>query len=299
MIARRGLEAMPRPFLQAKKKPMNSLPPMKQAQFAVPDGACDSHCHVFGPDSRFPVTPGMPYYPPSSPKEALFEMHDALGLSRGVIVQGATYGYDNAILLDAIAARPDRYRGIAVMDPQASDDEIARLDEGGVCGIRFSLLHGDSCQPDLWNDLARRIAPFGWHMEILLNPADLAEVGEVIRKLPVPVLLDHMARTSIAAGVTDPDFQTLLRLCGNENVWVKIANHEREAKPPYTDAVPMARALYEAAPDRVVWGSNFSHPNVRFQPVEAELLDLVPMFAGGEAGVRRVLVENPERLYGF
>jgi len=265
----------------------------------VPPLACDSHCHVFGPEDRFPYKPGHDYYPPCTPREVLRDTHDALGLERGVIVQGAEYGYDNSVVLDAIAAAPTRYRGIAVMDPQASDTEIRRLHDGGMRGIRISLVHGAAGDAASLRRIAARIAPLGWHLEIHVEPSALADFAALIPTLPVPVVIDHMGGVSYADGVAQPAFQILLEIVQGRNGWVKISGIERRATPPYDLAVPLGRALIAAAPDRVVWGSNFPHPKIRELPDDAALLELVPRFTTDPTEQRRLLVDNPARLYEF
>jgi 2-pyrone-4,6-dicarboxylate lactonase len=267
--------------------------------FVAPSGACDSHCHVFGPDDRFPFVPGRDYYPPPAPKEAVFALHSALGLSRGVIVQGAEYGFDNSIVLDALAAAPDRYRGIAVMDPHAGDDDIERLHRGGMRGIRLSLVHGADRDPAALRRIAARIRPFGWHIEMHMEPEDVAVFADVIAGLPLAVVIDHMARIPPAGGVAHPAFPVLLDLLRHDNAWVKISGVERATPPPHLAVVPMAQALLAAAPDRVVWGSNYPHPKVDYRPDDAGLLGLVSLIAPNEADQKRLLVDNPARLYDF
>lgn len=267
--------------------------------FTAPEGACDTHCHVFGPDDRFPFALGHDYYPPPAPKETLFSLHSRLGLSRGVIVQGAEYAFDNSILLDALAAEPERYRGIAVMDPNSTDAEIDTLHRGGVRGIRVSLVHGADRDPAALRRIAARIAHWDWHLELHLEPGDIAEFAAVIASLAVPVVIDHMARIPAADGVNHPAFKALLALVQGDNGWVKISGFERNALPPHEAMLPMARALVAASPDRVVWGTNFPHPKLNYQPDDAVLLDLVPHFASDQAAQKRVLVDNPARLYGF
>jgi 2-pyrone-4,6-dicarboxylate lactonase len=277
--------------------PAAASPP--KPHFVAPAGACDAHCHVFGPEQRFPYAPGQGYYPPPSPREALLALHAAMGLSRGVIVQGAEYAFDNGIVLDAIAAAPERYRGIAVLDPQASDAELERLHRGGVRGVRLSLLHGASGDPATWQRLATRIRPLGWHLELHLQPADIIRFSDAIAALPLPVVIDHIARIPAAGGISQPAFQALLELVRRDNGWVKISGLERITAPPYAAVVPLAKALLAAAPQRIVWGSDFPHPKLDYRPDDAALLDLIPLFAPDAADRQRLLVDNPARLYDF
>lgn len=268
-------------------------------RFVAPPGACDSHCHVFGPEDRFPFEPGLSYYPPIASRETVFALHRALGLSRGVIVQGAEYAFDNSIVLDALAAARGNYRGIAVMDPNATDAEIRRLNDGGICGMRLSLVHGANRDPAALERIAGRIAPLGWHVELHLEPDDLAAYAPVLKALPVPVVIDHMARIAPDPGVAHPAFRALLQLLRNDKIWVKVSGIERVAPPPYEAVVPMARELLAAARDRIVWGTNFPHPKLNGTADDAGLLDVIPLFAPDAADQRRLLVDNPARLYGF
>ena len=272
----------------------------RKPKYRLPPGACDAHCHVFGPQQRFPYAANRRYTPADAPKEMLFLLHEALGIERAVIVQASCHGTDNAALLDAIASKPNRLRGVAVVDESCSESDLRRLDEGGVRGVRFNFVRhlGGAPDPGVFNRVVDRVKGLGWHVVLHLDAVDLAPLSAMIRALPTPFVIDHMGRVDASLGTAQPAFQALLELARMETCWIKLSGAERISKPPYTAAIPFARALIESAPDRVLWGTDFPHPNSTHDPDEAVLVDLLPSF-GGEAALRRLLVDNPARLYGF
>ena len=273
--------------------------------FTPPTGACDAHCHVFGPAHRFPFAPGRRYTPPDAGVEDLARLHDRLGLSRAVIVQASCHGTDNAALLDALRRGAGRYAGVAMIDEAAADAELDELHEAGVRGTRVNFVAHLGGAPDLAavERTAARVAPRGWHLVVHLDAADLAGYAPLLDRLPCPYVIDHMARIDATAGPDQAPFRELLRLLGgDERCWVKVTGAERltaDGPPPYDDVVPYARALIAAAPDRVLWGTDWPHPNVRHMPDDGDLLDLVAAFAPDEVTRHRLLVENPARLYEF
>ena len=272
----------------------------RKPKFRLPSGACDAHCHVFGPQQRFPYAANRKYTPADAPKEMLFALHEALGLSRAVIVQASCHGTDNAALLDAIASHPSRLRGVAVVDGGFSGADFQRLHDGGVRGVRFNFVRhlGGAPDPQVFNRVLDRIKGLGWHVVLHLDAIDLAPLSAMIRALSVPFVIDHMGRVDSSLGVEQPAFQALLDLARVDRCWIKVSGAERISKPPYAAAIPFARALIETAPDRVLWGTDFPHPNSTHDPDEAVLVDLLPSF-GDEAALRKLLVDNPARLYGF
>ena len=279
-------------------------PNPRAPSFALPQGACDSHCHVFGPGDVFPYHPKRSYTPPDAPYEALAALHATLGLDRAVIVQATCHGDDNRAMLDAIARAGGRYRGVAMIGEDASDAELEALDEGGVRGVRMSFARHLSGPPDFSRveRAARRIAPLGWHLVLYLEAEDVVENARALGRLGVPVAIDHMARVRIADGLDQPAFRQLLDFLRNADFWVKISCAERlsAAGPPFEDVVPFAAALIEAAPDRVLWGTDWPHPNIGGRmPNDGELTDLLLSFAPDEGLRHGILVDNPARLYGF
>jgi 2-pyrone-4,6-dicarboxylate lactonase len=272
--------------------------------FTPPPGSCDAHCHVFGPADRFPFSPTRSYTPPDAGVEDLARLHNRLGLDRAVIVQASCHGTDNAALLDALRRGGGRYAGVAMVGDATTDGEIDELHEAGVRGTRVNFVAHLGGAPDLdrFDRIVARVAPRGWHVVLHFDAADLPRYAGVLDRLPCPFVVDHMARVDAAAGLDQPPFRALLRLLADDRCWVKVSGAERltAAGPPlYDDVVPYARALIEAAPDRVLWGTDWPHPNVRHMPDDGDLVDLVAGFAPDEATRHRLLVDNPARLYPF
>lgn len=275
--------------------------PRRKPAFALPPASCDAHCHVFGPGSVFPYAPERRYTPEDAPKESLAALHDLLGVGRAVIVQASCHGTDNRAMLDAIAAAPERRRGVAIVDAGFTDEDFDGLHGGGVRGVRFNFVRHLGGAPDMrvFHDVVGRIGRLGWHVVLHLDARDIPDLAGMIRALPVPFVIDHMGRVDSAAGLDQPAFRTLLDLAGSESCWVKVCGAERISPPPYDRAIPFARALVEAVPDRVLWGTDFPHPNLDHVADEADLVDLVPAIAPSADLRRRLLVANPSRLYGF
>lgn len=271
----------------------------------LPRGACNAHCHVFGPESRFPYDPASKPPLADAPKEALFALNDRLGLSRCVVVQSMVHGLDNRATEDALAARPESYRGIALTPVDVAEAELRRLDAAGFRGVRFNYMghlgKGEPAGNVL--GLAARLAPLGWHLQVHGDPATvLGEIVPALAQGPVPVVIDHIARLDAALGLAQPHFLALRRLMARDNIWVKVSGIDRITAlgPPYPDAVPFARALVEEFPDRVVWGNDWPHPNHQGPiPDDAELAACIAGIAPTEALRQQLLVDNPHRLYRF
>ncbi len=274
----------------------------RRPTFTLPPGSCDTHVHVWGPFDRFPVAQGAPYTPPERTKDDLSALHARLGVERAVIVQTTVYRADNRAMLDAIASSGGAYRGVALVDETFGDAEYQALHDGGVRGVRFGFLPHLGGVPDiaLLKRTAERIAGMGWHLVLHLDAGSILAFEDLLRSLRLPVVVDHMGRVPASEGVDHPAFRILLDLLREPNWWVKVSGAERisAAGPPFRDAIPFARRLIEAAPDRTLWGTDWPHPNVRWEPDEADLVDLLPEF-GDAAALQRVLVDNPARLYGF
>jgi 2-pyrone-4,6-dicarboxylate lactonase len=269
--------------------------------FRLPPGACDAHCHVFGPGARFPYAPNRRYTPEDAPKEMLAALHAHLGVSRVVIVQASCHGTDNAAMLDAIAAAPERTRGVAIVDDTFDEAALERLNAGGVRGVRFNFVRhlGGAPDMDVFNRVIGRIAPLGWHVVLHMDAQDIEALTPMIRALPVPFVIDHMGRVDASLGPEQPALAALLDLARLDGCWIKVSGAERISAPPFGAAVPIAARIMAAIPDRVLWGTDFPHPNLKIAVDEADLVDLVPAFAETEAAQQRLLVENPARLYGF
>ncbi len=278
-------------FLARRRKPRFKLPP----------GATDAHCHVFGPAATFPYAPNRRYTPEDAPKEMLRALHDHLGVSRAVIVQASCHGSDNAAMLDAIASDPQRYRGVAIVNDSFTEADFDRLDAGGVRGVRFNFVKHLGGAPDLsvFNRVIDRIKGRGWHVVLHVDAPDIAPLSDMIRKLPLTFVIDHMGRVPAKDGVEQPPLKVLLELAKLPNCWIKVCGAERISMPPYTAAVPIAHAIVSAIPKRVLWGTDFPHPNATHEADEADLVDLVPQFVADPLAQRRLLVDNPAKLYGF
>jgi predicted TIM-barrel fold metal-dependent hydrolase len=269
----------------------------------APPGATDCHCHVFGPYDRYPLSPGRSYTPPEASVAQYLEVLGTIGLSRTVIVQPSVYGTDNAVTLDAVdAIGPHRARAVVVVDEGSGAAELAAMAARGARGVRFNAVSGNGAPLEQLEWLAERIAPLGWHVQLYTHASVLPELEPVLRRLPVPVVVDHMGGVKAAAGgVEHPGFRSLLRLLEN-GAWVKLSGYRASASPPYADVAPMARALLQAAPERCVWGTDWPHPSLHDPaevPDDGELLDALGRWVPDEAARRAVLVDNPARLYGF
>jgi len=270
-------------------------------QYVPPPGACDAHCHVFGPGERFPYAPNRTYTPPDAPKEMLAALHKFLGFSRAVLVQASCHGIDNSAMLDAIAASDNTIRGVAMVGGHVTDAELERLHAGGARGARFNFVAHLGGAPDLKvvESVAARIAPLGWHLQLHLDAEDIHTYRDFLNRLRVPFIIDHMGRVQAQHGLDQQPFKLLLDLMKNELAWIKVSGPERiSAKgKPYHDAIPFARALIDAAPDRVLWGTDFPHPNVKAMPNDGELVDLFATMCDDEGLRRKILIDNPTRLY--
>jgi 2-pyrone-4,6-dicarboxylate lactonase len=280
-----------REFLERRRKPRFKLPP----------AATDAHCHVFGPGDRFPYAPGRRYTPVDAPKGMLRALHGHLGVQRAVIVQASCHGSDNAAMLDCIASDPKRYRGVAIVNDAFADADFDALDAGGVRGVRFNFVKhlGGAPDMDVFNCVIDRVKGRGWHVVLHLDAPDIAPLSGMIRKLPLPFVIDHMGRVPSKDGVDQPPLKALLELAKLENCWIKVCGAERISLPPYAAAVPIAHAIVSAIPERVLWGTDFPHPNPTHEADEADLVDLVPQYATDAATQQRLLVDNPAKLYGF
>jgi 2-pyrone-4,6-dicarboxylate lactonase len=271
--------------------------------FKPPPLACDAHCHVFGPAAEFPYDPKAAYVPADAPMEQLVALHQRLGIERAVIVHASCHGPDMRVTLDAIARSGGRYRGTAIIDESYTDRQFRKMHDGGIRGVRFNFVRHLGGRPDMgfFRKTVDRLKAMDWHLILHLDAADLVEFESTFRRLPVPFVIDHMGRVKAADGLQQPPFKTLLEFLKNDNAWVKISGAERVSSmgPPFTDAVPFAQALIAAAPARVLWGTDWPHPNVKWMPDDAGLLELFPLMVPDTALQSKILVDNPARLYGF
>jgi 2-pyrone-4,6-dicarboxylate lactonase len=279
-------------------------PDTRRPKFRPPPLACDAHCHVFGPAAKFPYAADAPYRPPDAPFESLQKLHSVLGIERAVIVHASCHGADMRVTLDAIARSGGRYRGTAIIDETYGDDEFRKMHEGGIRGVRFNFVQHLGGRPDMafFDRTVARLQEMGWHLILHLDAGDLVELRKKFEAVPVPMVVDHMGRVKAADGLEQEPFKVLLSFMKNQTTWVKICGAERVSSegPPFHDAIPFARALIEAAPERILWGTDWPHPNVgRHMPNDGDLVDLFALMAPDRATQRRILVDNPARLYGF
>ncbi len=271
--------------------------------FEVPLGAVDAHCHVFGPGQEFPYAPERKYTPCDAGKKQLFALRDRLGFSRNVIVQASCHGRNNDALVDALKAAGNLARGVAVLDPDITDGELNELDAAGVRGVRFNFVKRlvDSTPKSVFQGIAERIDALGWHIVVYFEAPDLEELTPFLTSLPTTVVVDHMGRPDVTKGVEHPDFQSFIRLLSeNENFWTKVSCPERLTVngPPYDDVVPYARELVDRFPDRVLWGTDWPHPNMKsHMPDDGHLVDFIPKIATTREKQQALLVDNPRRLY--
>ncbi|HKX37600.1 MAG TPA: amidohydrolase family protein [Burkholderiales bacterium] len=271
--------------------------------FKPPPLACDAHCHVFGPSAKFPYDPKAAYQPQDAPLEDLQGLHARLGLERAVIVHASCHGANMRVTLDAIARSGGRYRGTAIIDESYTQKDFERMHEGGIRAVRFNFVRHLGGRPEMgfFKKTVERVRAMGWHLILHLDAQDIVELKDTLDALPVPFVIDHMGRVRASEGLEQAPFRALLGLMKNLNAWVKICGAERVSTkgPPFSDAVPFGRALVEAAPDRVLWGTDWPHPNVRWMPDDAGLLELFAAMVPEPDLQRRILVDNPAKLYGF
>ena len=277
--------------------------PSKPA-FRPPPGAVDAHCHVFGPEARFPFAPERKYTPCDAGKEDLWALRDHLGVTRNVIVQATCHGADNRALVDALADANGRARGVATVRRDVSVEELDALHQAGVCGVRFNFVRRlvDKLPHADLMAIAEKVAPLGWHVVIYFEAAELPQIQDLVTALPTVVVVDHMGRPDVTQPVEGEAFQTFVRLLAEHgNFWTKVSCPERLSRsgpPDYADVVPFARHLVERFPDRVLWGTDWPHPNMKsHMPDDGNLVDFLPRIAPTETLRRTLLVDNPMRLY--
>jgi predicted TIM-barrel fold metal-dependent hydrolase len=266
-------------------------------------GATDCHLHIFGPAARYPYTPSRAYTPPEAPLASYDALAASLGLERMVIVQPSVYGKDNSCTLDMTAAAGKaRARAVAVIDDSFSDSQLSDMNDRGVRGIRVNALTPAGMPLDQIQKLAERIAPLGWHMQFWISGPQLVALADVIRGLPVPAVFDHMGQFAVEGGTEHPELKTLLSLLETDHCWVKLCGYRVSKQgPPYDDIRAPVAAMIATSPTRCVWGTDWPHPHLegRSYPDDRLLLDLLAGWAVDEAQLKRILVDNPARLYGF
>jgi 2-pyrone-4,6-dicarboxylate lactonase len=284
-------------------------------RFRLPPGAVDAHCHVFGPAAQFPYAPERKYTPCDASKEQLFALRDHLGFARNVIVQATCHGHDNRALVDALRHSGGKARGVASVGRDVSDAELREMHAAGVRGTRFNFVKRlvDFTPREVLLEIAQRIAPLGWHVVVYFEAQDLPELWDfftaVSDNLATDVVVDHMGRPDVGKPVDGPEFELFIRLLReHDNIWSKVTCPERLSKSgppalngerqPYRDVVPFARRLVETFPERVLFGTDWPHPNLKdHMPDDGLLVDFVPHIATTPALQQKLLVDNPMRLY--
>ena len=286
------------------------LPPVRNPRkpaVQLPKGSIDTHVHVFEP--RYQLAPGRGYNPPISTLTDLKHLHATLGIDRVVFTQPSIYGIDNSAILDGMAAlnagTPNRARSVVAISLSIGDDELAALDAAGVRGVRLNT-DNKGGMPIAMNeipDLAARIAPFGWHIEFLFPGKDIIELMPVFTALKVPMSIGHFAYQPATAGVEAPGFQALLELMRRGNTWIKISGANRVSAtdlPPYDDVKPMAHALIDAAPERIMWGTDWPHPNKYVaNPNDGDLVDAFGDWVTDQTMRRKIMADTPAAFYRF
>jgi len=280
-------------------------------RFKLPPGSVDAHCHVFGPGAEFPYAPERKYTPCDASKQQLFALRDHLGFDKNVIVQATCHGADNRALVDALKASNGKARGIATVKRSVTDAELKEMHAAGVRGTRFNFVKRlvDFTPKDELMEIAQRIAPLGWQVVIYFEAVDLPGLWDFFTALPTTVVVDHMGRPDVTKPVDGPEFQLFIRMMREfPNIWSKVTCPERLSVdgPPalsgernaYRDVVPFGRTLVETFPDRVLWGTDWPHPNLKnHMPDDGLLVDFIPHIAPTAALQQKLLVENPTRLY--
>ncbi|MEU2767096.1 amidohydrolase family protein [Streptomyces diastaticus] len=279
-------------------------------RFALPPGSVDAHCHVFGPAAEFPFASERKYTPVDASKHDLFALRDHLGVTRNVIVQATCHGADNSALVDALRTAGDLARGVATVRPDVSDGELRRLHDAGVRGVRFNFVRRlvDAAPTEALEAVVRRVAPLGWHVVLYFEAADLPGLESFFASLPVPLVIDHMGRPDVTRSADGPEFARFLRFVEANDVWVKVSCPERLTatgpraldgeRDAYRDVVPFARKVVDTFTDRVLWGTDWPHPNLKdHMPDDGLLVDHIPRVATTPDRRQALLVDNPMRLY--
>ena len=292
--------------------------PATALNFEIPPGACDCHTHIFGDPAKFPFWAGRGYTPDTALPEEMTQLHKTLHMTRVVIVTPSVYATDNSATLSGLKARGKTARGVAMIDDKTSDGELDALGKAGVRGIRVALTTPKELDPAYCRPLIQaafgRLAKRGWHMQLFTNPAIIPGIHDLIEQAPVPVVFDHFGGAQAAKGVDQPGFAGLVELVRSGKAYVKISGAYRAstAAPDYADVAPFAKALIAANAERVVWGTDWPHPDSAVVPGrkatdwapllpidDARILNLLPVWAPDAEMRKKILVDNPARLYGF
>lgn len=277
-------------------------PDTRTPRLRLPAGTCDCHVHVCGPQTRYAYHPNRRYTPPDALMSDYVAMARKVGIARAVLVQPSVYMADNSALLDALAESDFPLRGVAVVDRVLDEAELKHMHDLGVRGLRLNLRHSNGAPADIAPQLASRVAPMGWHLQFRVDPKDFATIEPLLDTLGVDIVIDHIGQVPVEEGLGGASFRTLLRLVGKGRCWVKLSAPMRMSagELPYSDVTPFVQALVKAAPERMVWATDWPHTTItKRMPNDADLVDLLPDWIPDEATRKRILVDNPARLYGF
>ena len=273
-------------------------------KFKAPPLSCDAHTHIFGPGDRYPYAADASYIPHDAGLDDFRKLHEKIGIERAVIVNASCHGLDNSVVIDAIAASNGRYKGVGNVDDSFSEKQIDALDRGGIHGCRFTFLKRLGRTPDMtaFHRVVDKIKIFGWHVVVYLDPETVSEFGPILSALPVSYVIDHMGTVNAGKGLDQPNFNALLDLAQrDQKCWVKVTGFERASQTgaPFHDAVPFGAKLIDTIPERVLWGTDWPHPNVKIMPNDGDLVDLIPLCTQDPVQQKKLLVDNPARLYRF
>tara|TARA_A100001011_G_C14192587_1_gene792037 strand:- start:3 stop:878 length:876 start_codon:yes stop_codon:yes gene_type:complete len=279
-------------------------PNPRKPKFKVPCGAVDAHCHVFGPAAKFPFAPQRKYTPCDASKEQLFEIRDFLGFERSVIVQATCHGNNNDALENALMHSKGMARGVVSVGPEIDNKTLKRLNSAGVRGVRFNFVKRlvDDTPKDIFENISKMIAEYGWHIVVYVESQELEELVPFLKRLPTSIVFDHMARPDVTKGINSKEFSLFMKLMENEKFWCKTTCPERLSKvgpeESYSDVLPFMEKLVENFPDRVLWGTDWPHPNMKsHMPDDGQLVDIIELFASKEETQKKLLVDNPSNLY--
>jgi D-galactarolactone isomerase len=266
----------------------------------VPANACDCHMHIY--DAKYPIAPTATLKPADALVADYKLLQKRIGTTRNVIVTPSTYGTDNRVTLDAMAQIGPTARGVAVVDTTVTDAELKRLHEAGIRGVRFNLVQAGATTTEMIEPLSKRINDLGWHIQIHMKGEQIAAIEDLLLRVPSPIVFDHLGRLAQPNPTEQAGFKTVSKVIDKGKGWVKLSGAYQESKvgpPSYSDTVPLARIYVKAAPERMVWASDWPHPTEKEKPNDAILLDLLAEWAPDEATRNRILVQNPAALYGF
>lgn len=272
----------------------------ERPKLAAPENACDCHMHIY--DGRFPAAANATLRPADAHVADYRLLQQRIGTSRNVVVTPSTYGTDNSCTLDALATLGPSARGVAVVNAGVGDDELKRLNGLGIRGIRFNLVQAGTTTVEMVEPLAKRVAPLGWHVQIHMLGDQIVQIEALLQRLPAQIVFDHLGRVPQPAGVDHPAFRVVSKLVEQGKAWVKLSGAYQDSKvgpPSYADTSKVAEAYARAAPQRMVWGSDWPHPTEKQKPDDAILFDLLASWVPDATARKGILVDNPAALYGF